>query len=78
MRQKAGETLTHGRLAGCQSTNHTTCYGDLWQCARCAKIVCYAEGTDNLPALCDDCWVTQVVLPRDGAGSSVLPQAEGA
>lgn len=45
-----------GRMAGCQSTNHTECYGELWQCAACNKVVCYAEGTDNHPELCDDCW----------------------
>lgn len=45
------------RMAGCQSTNHTYCYGELWQCAACGKTVCYAEGTDNHPELCDDCWV---------------------
>lgn len=46
-----------GRLPGCQSLNHWECYGDLWPCARCAKTVCYAEGTDDDPNLCDDCWV---------------------
>ena len=45
-----------GRLPGCQSTHHTQCYGQLWQCAVCHKTVCYAEGTDNHPELCDDCW----------------------
>lgn len=45
------------RMDGCQSTHHTDCYGDLWQCATCGKTVCYAEGTDNHPELCDDCWV---------------------
>lgn len=46
----------NGRMAGCQSTNHTKCYGELWQCSACHKMVCYAEGTDNHPELCDDCW----------------------
>jgi hypothetical protein len=45
-----------GRMAGCQSDNHKKCYGELWQCAACNKTVCYAEGTDNHPELCDDCW----------------------
>ncbi len=45
------------RIPGCQSLNHEECYGELWQCAVCGKRVCYAEGTDNLPDLCDDCWV---------------------
>lgn len=46
-------------LQGCQSTNHgrRACYGELWQCGVCGKTVCYAEGTDNDPSLCDDCWV---------------------
>jgi hypothetical protein len=50
------EQESEGRLAGCQSTNHPMCYGELWQCAACGKTVCYAEGTDNHPELCDDCW----------------------
>jgi hypothetical protein len=45
-----------GRLDGCQSTNHTECYGQLWQCERCGKTVCYAEGSDHNQELCDDCW----------------------
>lgn len=51
----------HGskRMAGCESTNHTECYGELWQCAACGKTVCYAEGTDNHPELCDDCWAAR-------------------
>jgi hypothetical protein len=44
------------RMAGCQSTHSGPCYGELWQCASCGKIVCYAEGSDNHPELCDDCW----------------------
>jgi hypothetical protein len=45
-----------GRLPGCESTNHTQCYGELWQCSACGKTVCYAEGSDSYPELCDDCW----------------------
>lgn len=47
----------------CQSTNHSPgdCYGDLWQCERCGKTVCYAEGTDDHPELCDDCWTAEFV-----------------
>lgn len=45
-----------GRMPGCQSTNHPVCYGELWQCSVCGKTVCYNEGTDNHPELCDDCW----------------------
>jgi len=52
-----------GRITGCQSTNHDQCYGDLWQCAKCGKTVCYAEGTDDDPELCDDCWVLKHHIP---------------
>lgn len=48
-----------GRLPGCQSTNHTVCYGELWQCESCGKTVCCNEGTTDHPELCDDCWVQQ-------------------
>ncbi len=45
------------RLRGCQSLNHNVCYGGLWRCGQCGKTVCYAEGIDDDPDLCDDCWV---------------------
>lgn len=47
------------KVPGCESTNHDPedCYGELWECSRCGKHVCFAEGTDNHPELCDDCWV---------------------
>lgn len=45
------------RISGCQSTNHTVCYGELWTCESCGKSFCFAEGTDNHPELCDNCWV---------------------
>lgn len=48
--------LGSGRIEGCQSTNHSSCYGDLWQCASCGKTVCYNEGSDSDHDLCDDCW----------------------
>lgn len=44
------------RIPGCESTHPGPCYGELWQCANCGKTVCCAEGTDNHPELCDDCW----------------------
>jgi hypothetical protein len=44
------------RIAGCESTNHSVCYGELWQCASCGKTVCANEGTDNDLDLCDACW----------------------
>src|SRR5947207_15545774 len=56
-RLRAWPRMWPGRLPGCQSMNHTECYGELWQCAQCGKTICYAEGTDDDPDLCDDCWV---------------------
>lgn len=50
--------MPSARMRGCQSTNHDQCYGALWQCSACGKLVCYAEGTDDHPELCDDCWVS--------------------
>lgn len=44
------------RIVGCQSTNHSFCYGELWQCAACGKMMCCNEGSDDHPELCDDCW----------------------
>jgi len=49
--KKAGK-----RILGCQSTNHAICKGDLWECERCHKIVCWEEGSTDLPEVCDDCW----------------------
>ena len=53
---RQGETPK--RIPGCESTNHDQCYGELWQCSACGKTVCHAEGTDDLPEFCDDCWAT--------------------
>ena len=50
-------------IPGCQSTNHRSCYGELWLCKRCGKTVCCAEGTDNDPELCDDCWLEVQAQP---------------
>src|SRR5688500_3910046 len=41
----AGEALESGRMEGCESTNHIDCYGELWQCGKCGKTVCCAEGS---------------------------------
>lgn len=43
---------------GCQSAahDHADCWGDLWQCAGCGNSVCYEDGSDNDPELCDECW----------------------
>ena len=55
-----------GRMVGCQSTNHSECYGELWQCAACGKTVCYAEGTTDHPELCDDCWAKRFAQDPGG------------
>lgn len=54
--RQSEEVPVSTRMKGCQSTHHTECYGELWQCAGCGKTVCYAEGSDHNPELCDDCW----------------------
>jgi hypothetical protein len=56
--ETAGNDL-QGRFPDCQSTHTGPCYGEVWQCSTCGKTVCYAEGTDNHPEVCDDCWVKQ-------------------
>jgi len=56
-KQKELNTQWRGnRIVGCQSDNHSACYGELWECRRCHKIVCYQEGTEDLPEICDNCW----------------------
>ncbi len=46
----------------CQSTSHqpTACYGTLWECKGCKKMVCCADGTatgdKEQDGLCDACW----------------------
>lgn len=51
------------RIFGCQSTNHSVCKGELWECERCHKTICWAEGNaDDLVDLCDDCWYDVRVL----------------
>jgi hypothetical protein len=53
------------RMAGCQSAHPDPCYGELWQCSACKKTVCCAEGTDNHPDLCDECWVNRQAAQED-------------
>src|SRR5678816_3564901 len=48
-----------GRNPCCQSDHPGPCYGDPWTCDRCGKTVCCAEGTDDHPELCDDCWTAE-------------------
>lgn len=47
------------RYAECQSQHSGGCYGPLWQCKQCGKTTCCAEGSDNKPDLCNDCWSTK-------------------
>lgn len=71
--QVVAEPEEDGRIVGCQSTNHTVCYGELWQCTVCGKTVCCNEGSDDHPELCDDCWAVlfaptnDVTLTQSGA-----------
>ncbi len=44
------------RIVGCQSANHASCKGELWECKRCHKVVCWEEGSVDLIDLCDNCW----------------------
>jgi hypothetical protein len=61
-----GSLDAHGsRMAGCQSANHDHCYGELWQCAACGKTVCYAEGSDDHPEWCDDCWCKHYAVQEE-------------
>ena len=53
------ENDVSARIPGCESTNHKRCYGELWQCSQCGKTVCEAEGSDDDPDLCDDCWLAK-------------------
>ena len=54
------------RIIGCESENHTSCKGTLWECERCHKIICWEEGhADDLPELCDDCWYDIRVLGHE-------------
>lgn len=59
------------RISGCQSTNHDHCYGELWQCSACHRTFCCAEGTDNHPELCDDCWAARFAAVGEGDMSGV-------
>jgi len=56
---------TGAPMAGCQSTHPGPCYGELWSCAVCAKIVCFAEGSDDHPELCDACWCQRYAVQKE-------------
>lgn len=53
------------RIVGCQSANHVSCKGELWECERCHKVICWEEGSVDLINLCDDCWHEVRVLGCD-------------
>lgn len=44
------------KIVGCESVNHSVCKGEIWECERCGKKVCWEEGSVDLIDLCDDCW----------------------
>src|SRR5215210_1602003 len=67
------QILGSGRIVGCESTNHTECYGQLWHCASCGKTVCYAEGSDHDRELCDDCWAKKYLLPHPNSLDDDIP-----
>lgn len=50
------------RIPGCESTNHTVCRGELWECDRCHRKMCWEEGSAKQVDLCDDCWYDVKVL----------------
>lgn len=54
-----------GRIIGCESMNHISCKGELWECERCRKRVCWEEGSIDLIELCDDCWRDVRVLGQE-------------
>ena len=43
-------------VEGCHSAGLHSCYGELWLCQECGNFFCDAEGSDNMPELCNDCW----------------------
>ncbi len=61
----SNDEVRPGRLPGCESANHEICYGELWQCSQCGKTVCAAEGSEDDPELCDDCWMAKHYPEQD-------------
>lgn len=53
------------RIVGCESKNHASCKGELWECERCHKKVCWEEGSADLLELCDECWQDVRVLGQE-------------
>lgn len=58
----------HGRIDGCQSTNHSECNPEteyLFLCEGCGREFCWTEGAaDQHPDLCDDCAFVSDYLER--------------
>jgi hypothetical protein len=53
------------RIVECESTNHLVCKGEIWECERCGKKVCWEEGSVDLIDMCDDCWYDVQVLKHN-------------
>jgi hypothetical protein len=53
------------RIVDCESKNHTSCKGELWECERCHKKVCWEEGSVDLIDLCDNCWHDVRILGKE-------------
>ena len=44
-------------VASCESRIHREHRGELWQCAECLRVFCWAEDADDSALdLCDHCW----------------------
>ncbi|KKN83797.1 hypothetical protein LCGC14_0294500 [marine sediment metagenome] len=42
------------------------CYGELWICEGCKRVVCAGFGcADEAPDLCDDCWTDCQAAKQD-------------
>lgn len=51
------QKYTQGQtIQGCDNHTHGSCYGELWDCERCKRAICYAEGSSEKPELCDECF----------------------
>lgn len=59
------------RIIECESSNHTSCKGEIWECERCHKKVCWEEGSVDLIDLCDDCWYDIRILGHEFSIGSV-------
>ena len=62
------------RMRGCQSLNHSECYGELWQCTQCGKSIKGHEGS------CGGTKVDDIGDQKacEGAGGAWITEAEAA